>query len=425
MGKNEQHRRYILVLAAVAATILVVGSALRPKPKDESESAALAAPSEAPFLQRMTLRRSVEEMAQYFSDLAHRLEPHVVWLDKARQSAILWDGGSVATASDGSRFPEKDVAVRPNQRNWRVWPQRVSADLPAALLETSEEDPPRPAPRYSAGFFTAGGWALAAWRTPDGALSYSAGQYLGSSKAPCQGIEATILRTNIAFDREMLGGGLFDVDGALMGLVVSCDGDLTAIDVGTLERSFIAPRIISERVMSRYGMRVELLSEAALAAFQVQSGLLVAEVWEGWEAHRAGLVPGDVILAIEGRETTSMAEIEPLVLPVAREMLDLRIWRNGRKRNFKLSARAEGAAPFGPTGLAWTTPKTGFQIDSVESGSLADEAGLRPGDRLLWLGSRRPESLQEVQKVLRQAAPERPVFAIVQRGHRIWGAFLS
>ena len=81
------------MLTAVAAAILVFGSALRPRPKDEAESAALAAPSEAPFLQRMTLRRSVEEMAQHFSDLARRLEPHVVWLDKTQQSAVLWDSG--------------------------------------------------------------------------------------------------------------------------------------------------------------------------------------------------------------------------------------------------------------------------------------------------------------------------------------------
>ncbi len=425
MKQTEERRRYILVLASVAAGILIIGSALRPDPLDEAESAAISAPSEGPFLQRMTLRRSVDDMAQYFSDLANRLEPHVVRLEKSGRSAIVWDGGSVATACDGCRLPDKDIALRPSQRNWRVWPQRVAPNLPAALLETSEEDPPRATPRYSAEFFTAGGWAVAAWRTDDGRLGYAAGQYLGPTRCACQGIEATLLRTNIPLSEEMFGGGLFDVDGVLMGIVVHCGGELVAIDVGTLERSFGPPQIVSERLMARYGMLVGELSPLARKALDAEYGLQVEEVWTGWESYRAGLLPGDVILSVDSQPATSMADLEPLVLPVAREQFDLQILRQGAERRIRLSARAEGIDPFGPHGLGVSDPARGYPITSVEPGSPAGSAGLLPGDRLLWLDSRRPESAQQIREIIEKAAVDNPVFAIVQRGTRIWGAFIT
>lgn len=425
MNQSEQRRRYILVLAVVAAGILVIGGALRPGPHDDAESVAISAPSEGPFLQRMTRRRSVEDMAQYFSDLAQRIEPHVVRLEKSGRSAIVWDGGALATACDACRFPAKDVAVRPSQRDWRVWPERVAPNLPAALLETSEEEPPRATPRYSAEFFTAGGWAMAAWRTEDGRLSYSAGQYLGSARNACKGIEATELRTNISLSEQMYGGGLFDVDGVLMGVVVRCDGELAVIDVGTLERSFRPPQIVAERLMARYGMLAGELSPVARQALSAEYGLQVQEVWTGWEAHRAGLLPGDVIVSIESQPTTSMADLEPLVLPVARELFDLQILRQGTKRRIRLSARAEGGARFGPRGLAVADPTGGYAVTAVEPGSPAESAGLLPGDRLLWVDFRRPESARQIREILKDADDDAPVFAIVRRGNRIWGAFIA
>lgn len=425
MKQSTQRNRYILVLSLVAAGILIVGGALRPDPNHESESAVMATPSEGPFLQRMTMRRSVEDTAQYFSDLAHRLEPHIVRLEKAGRSAIVWDGGTVATSCDGCRFPAKDIALRPSQRNWRVWPQRVAPNLPAALLETSEEDPPRAAPRYSAEFFTAGGWAVAAWRSDDGRLSYSAGQFLGSTRSTCQGIEATRLRTNIPLTEEMFGGGLFDVDGVLMGIVAHCGAELAAIDVGTLERAFRPPQIVSERLMARYGMLVGELTPPARKALQAEYGLQVEEVWAGWESHRAGLLPGDVIVSVDSQPTTSMADLELLVLPVARELFDVQVLRHGSKRRIRLSARAEGQQPFGPAGLSVSEPLGGYLVSAVEPGSAAGQAGLRPGDRLLRLGSRRPESAQQIREILKEASAESPVFAVIRRGNRIWGAFIA
>lgn len=425
MTNTGQSRRYIIILSAVAAGILVFGSAFRPESHEAAEAGSLTASPEAPFLQRLTLRRSVEESAEYFADLARRLEPHVTRLERYGRSGVVWDGGTIATAAEGGRVPAKDIAIRYSQRSWRVWPERVSPHLPAALLETSEEEPPRAAPRYSAGFFTAGGWAIVAWRSTDGELNYSAGHYLGPTTARCQGIQATILRTNVALQREMLGGGLFDVDGVLMGLVVLCGDQLCAIDVGSLERSFEPPQIISERLMDRYGVQVAELTPVARSVFQAEYGIQVTEVWEGWEARRAGLRPGDVILAVDNGPATSMADLEPLVLPVARELFDLQVLRNGSKRKVRLRARAEAAGSFGPLGLGLAEPAPGFRIEAVESGSAAAEAGLQAGDRLLWLNSRRPENLQALRTALDQADPEKPVFAIVQRGHRLWGAFLS
>ncbi|MBI1356726.1 MAG: hypothetical protein GC160_20490 [Acidobacteria bacterium] len=426
MANPAHNRRYLLILTAAATAILVVGSLLRPEKRAEAElSPAASAPAEVPFLQRMTLRRSVEDIADYFSDLARRLEPHVVRLEKAQMSAVVWDGGMLATAADGRHFLDQDRALRPPQRSWRVWPERVAPQLPTALLETSEEDPPRAPPRYAAGFFTAGGWAVAAWRNAGGDLDYLAGLYLGSSRRPCQGVQATVLRTNLGLREEMIGGGVFDVDGALMGLIVWCDGKVEAIDVSTVERTFEPPQIVSERVLARYGLRAEQLTERGVKAFGVDYGVQVTEVWVGWEAYQAGLRPGDVIIAVDGDPATAVTDLEPLTLPVARENFDLAVVRNGQKRQVRLNARTEGQAPFGPAGVGWSQAPAGFRIESVEAGSPAATADLRPGDRLLRIGADRPETIAEINKALLEASAKKPAFVVVQRGRRVWGAFLG
>ena len=422
----SRDQRFLLALTGVAATILVVGNMFRPEKSATLAASPPTAPiPEAPFLQRMTLRRSVEDISEYFATLARRLDRYVVRLEKADRSAVLWDDGMLATAADGRRFLKLDRALRSPQSSWRVWPKYVAPHLPTALLETSEEDPPPGPPRYGAGFFTAGGWAVAAWRNPGGDLGYLSGLYLGAARRSCQGVEATLMRTNLALRDDMVGGGVFDVEGALMGVITWCDGRLQVIDVGTIDRFFQQPLIVSERLLARYGFRGEQITELGVRAFGADYGVQVTETWEGWEAAEAGLAPGDVIISVDGAPVTAVPDLEPLVLPVAREVLELVIVRGRQNRRIRLRARPADTPGLSAAGVSWAEPADGFRVAAVEAGGPAALAGLQPGDRLLRLGSARPESVAQINKAITEAGPDNPLFVVVQRGRRIGGAFLG
>jgi S1-C subfamily serine protease len=181
------------------------------------------------------------------------------------------------------------------------------------------------------------------------------------------------------------------------------------------------------RMATRYGMRVTNLGEPDQAYHQRKGGALVREIWTGYRADQAGLVPGDVIIGLEGKPVSTADDLEVLVLPLSLEVFELMVLRGPRTMRIGLRARppsSAAAAEQVPSGLKFSTTPAGFPIDSVAPDSPAARAGIRAGDRLLKIGHQDPRNQAAVENALSQRRT-RPLHVVVERGDRRWEAILE
>lgn len=81
---------------------------------------------------------------------------------------------------------------------------------------------------------------------------------------------------------------------------------------------------------------VEMEPELAAYFRNAREGILVLSVAEGTPAHRAGLEPGDVIVAGDGRRLESLQEVRRLFTLPDASPVELRVVRHGRTRTIRI-----------------------------------------------------------------------------------------
>ena len=157
-------------------------------------------------------------------------------------------------------------------------------------------------------------------------------------------------------------------------------------------------------------------------------GALVAGVEPDSPASKAGLEPGDVIVAVNGASVKAPRDLAVAVAdlkPGASATVTL--LRDGAKRDLPVTLAtlkddkpqkgdvgSEGSAQGLGLALAPITPDMREQLDlpkdvkgaviaGIRDGSAAEQAGLRPGDVVLGVGGRRVASADEAVKAIREA----------------------
>jgi membrane-associated protease RseP (regulator of RpoE activity) len=401
--------------------MLLLGAVFRPR-KADVESIAPVAQTDLARLQRLTVRNNVNEIARYFSDIAGNIQNLVLRLPAAGRSGIVWTSDRVATSSGPLRPPEKGQGVGRVGGVVDLSLSRFVPHRPAALYQVKSPEGLATNVHYPAAFYAGGVWAFAAWRDEENQLAYDLGQFLGPATADCDGFTGTQLRLNIRLTPAMLGGGVFDYDGGLMGLIVGCGGAVIALDSATIEASFAAPDQIEDRIAGQFGFAAGALSEEERKALGVEKGVLVRQVWRGYQAALAGLLPGDVIVGLDAKPLNGSADLERMTLPIAREVFDLTVVRGGRERDVRLNARPASRSAFGPGGVAWADSPVGLAIRAVDPGGRLAQAGVRPGDRILRLDGQSAERADDVDRILAQ--PGKKVYAVFEREGRLWGALI-
>src|SRR4051812_17932773 len=98
------NRRYIVVLAAIAGTVLIAGALLKPKaatPQPQS-------PSEMASLQARVRREELGNTASYFTQQAQTLAQYVAYDRDHDSSAVAWaeSGKAIATGMPDAESPD-------------------------------------------------------------------------------------------------------------------------------------------------------------------------------------------------------------------------------------------------------------------------------------------------------------------------------
>ena len=403
MSSKAADRKYVALLAVAAGLILVLGIWARPDSRGD-DAPPVSSPAELMGLQRMTQRRNVQEMAVFFSEVAANASRHLTWVAGNRSTALIWDvDGTLVTAAGTEEFPAITLVRTAEQLEAEAHRAVASPLFPIVSLRVGASDAFQPVQRVPIDVLLAGDWLVAVARREDGSYAFAPGIYGGSAPTTCGEFSFQEVTYNVNFNETMLGAGLFDLDGHLIGVIIRCEDRLAVMASADVPAALEQAASFGAQLVARYGFRVK---PAALPedAERPAQGVEVAEVWIGKAADRAGIRPGDRILSLDGTEVEAVDDLLPLVLPVAREIVELKGRRGTRAVGFTLSARggavpSSGARPDG-AGLDFRAPRKGVAIDLVARGSSAEQAGLRSGDVVLWVNGREPVDTATLRRLL-------------------------
>jgi regulator of sigma E protease len=164
-------------------------------------------------------------------------------------------------------------------------------------------------------------------------------------------------------------------------------------------------------------------------AYQLQPAVVHA-IAKNSPAAEAGVVPGDRILEIRGKEVRNWRDAEFTFAMNARERLEVLVDRAGTPTTLYLTPRGESRYDLGVTGLrADYGGEVRPVFGEVLRGDPAWRAGIRPGDRILSVGGRTieggPEQFQDQFVAAVTASAPGPVPIEVERGDKRITAMVS
>jgi serine protease Do len=250
------------------------------------------------------------------------------------------------------------------------------------------------------------------------------------------------IQTDASINPGNSGGALTDVTGRLIGInmaIISRTGGAQGVGfaVPTNIARFTLEQIVQHgRVVRGYlGVYVQPLTPELARMFKVgeQRGALVASVNPRSPAARAGIQEGDIITEFHGREITDSRQLRLMVAQTPpNTQAEVTVVRDGREEDLMVrlgelqgeevaQARggAEPQAQAGRTGfleglelteidnttrrqLALPPNVQGLIITSVEPGSPAERAGLRPRDIITEINRQPVNSIEDARAIRRE-----------------------
>jgi len=279
-----------------------------------------------------------------------------------------------------------------------------------------------------------GEWVLAIGSPFGFENSATVGIVSATSRSLPDGTYVPFIQTDAAVNPGNSGGPLFNMRGEVIGInsqIYSRSGGYQGI-------AFAIPINVAAQVKEqlvkygkvergRIGVAIQEVSQSLAESFGLDKprGALVASVEPGGPAEKAGIQPGDVVLAVNGKALDRSAELPPLVAavkPGSKASFD--VWRDGAKRTLAVTvgelkpdqvARApEQREDGGKLGLALRQSDEGLVVEKA-SGPAA-RAGIRTGDVVVAVNGKRLKNAEELRTATAKA--KGTVALLVKRGEQ-------
>jgi serine protease Do len=266
------------------------------------------------------------------------------------------------------------------------------------------------------------------------------------------------IQTDAAINRGNSGGPLFDMDGKVIGINTA----IFSPTGGSIGLGFAIPSSIAGPVVDQLkshgrvergllGVQIQPVTDEIASSLSLGSakGALVAQVEPNSAAQKAGVEEGDIIKSVDGKDIPTVRDLTRTIagytpgssvkLGVLRDGKDMTVSAKlGDYSKMGKQAKAtdddSGKAPDGKVSpgsfgfsLAPLSPETrqqlglkdgvkGALIAAVESGSPAEEQGLRAGDVIQQVGRHAVDGPKEAATQLKEAKDgKKPVLMKVYR----------
>jgi serine protease Do len=252
------------------------------------------------------------------------------------------------------------------------------------------------------------------------------------------------IQTDVAVNPGNSGGPLIN----LAGEVVGVNSMIYSQTGGYMGVSFAIPIEVALEVTKqlqaegkvtrgRLGVRIQPMTKELAQSFHLKepNGALIATVEPGSPADKAGLKPGDVVLAYNGQEIDDANKLPRLVAATKPgQNATLRVWRNGKAEEVKftaaeLVAEAKPAKPAAdksvkPNSLGLVVselPPAQRKAMGVEYGLVVEKSDpsrtpLRPGDVIVGVGSERFKTIEDFDRLIGEQKQGDTVALLVRRG---------
>ncbi len=254
------------------------------------------------------------------------------------------------------------------------------------------------------------------------------------------------IQTDASINPGNSGGPLINAQGQAIGIntaIFSQSGG--SIGIGFAIPINVAKPVVTQLATTGHvvrgwlGVTIQPLTPALAKSLGLAGahGGLVSAVREGSPASRAGLKPGDVITAYNGREVARAEELPRAVAetPAGREV-PITVVRDGKTLTLTptITRLAESQeAPAGQRGgkaslglvVQPLTPEVakelglsdrrGVLVRDVEDGSPAASAGLQPGDVIVEIDRRPIGSVEDMKRAMAQHQKDTPALFLVHR----------
>ncbi len=340
---------------------------------------------------------------------------------------VVKDATSVSvTLADGTQLPAKIVG-RDSRTDLAVLKIDAGHSLP--YIELGDSSKVRP-----------GEWVVAMGNPFGLGGTVTAGIVSASGRDIGAGPYDDFIQIDAPINQGNSGGPLFTQDGHVVGVntaILSPSGG--SIGIGFAIPSDVVRTVVGElqthgQVTRGFlGVETQPVTPAMAAALHLSGpgtngGALVAAVESDSPAAKAGLQPGDVIRAVDGKPVATPRDLAidvASIHPGAETKLD--VLRDGKSQSLSVTlasmktdavASREGGAGQDQqrvgVALAPLTPELRGQLDlpahtsgvvvaTVQPGSPADEAGIREGDVIIGVGSKTITSPGEAANAIHAA----------------------
>jgi len=276
------------------------------------------------------------------------------------------------------------------------------------------------------------------------------GRNLGSQDQPY----TSFIQTDVPINRGNSGGPLFDLQGRVVGVnsqIYSNTGGYqgVAFSIPIDVAMNVVKQIKEKGYVSRgqLGVMVQQVSDDMVKALKLDnaSGAAVTQVNKGSAADKAGIRPGDVILAYNGQSINQSADLPPLVgqtPPGSKATLE--ILRDGKRENVPVTvaemprdkkAKVAAADTEQPAAKA-AASALGLSVQDLDgdsrqqlglkagegvgisqvSGAVATRAGLQPGDVILMVNQTKVGTAAAFREATKGAKPGDTVLLLVRHG---------
>lgn len=253
------------------------------------------------------------------------------------------------------------------------------------------------------------------------------------------------LQTDAAINPGNSGGPLVDLEGKIIGINTA----IASSGGGSNGLGFAIPADIAQAVVDRIirtgqvrrgwlGVTMDPLEPDDAIALGVEGGVLVSGILDDSPADTAGVLEGDVIVSLGGRDTENIIRLgNAIMLAEPGEEIEIELFRNGFRIELSAvlddrdtaQAIALGGASIERTGIIIEparmvpqpggrrqAPIPGFRVTDVIPGSVADISGFERDDFIFEIDDRRFEDTRELEAFLNRVDHNGSVRVGVIRG---------